>query len=655
MLDDPVCAFATLKYKTLKISKTLVDEVYDNKAPPVEDYGFKDTNDFWRTVAEHEIKEKAYLKTYPDKTLLDFHEHLKSAKDSSQPRLLNYAEAIMMKQLDSIRISMNDHLWADIIDILRENDKSADELFAELNKKGYSLKDIKVALLNMEKAELIKVEEKKYVYLLGTNYYSDEELIKKYFNKVDFLTKLRVIEEERQVSSAYSNVYLTNLYLPIWILHELLKRNYPIRDEMMYLNDSIYNYRYKSMGRRPVDKYVREKLGDIETILMEWSKKAEGKEIRKFSADVIEELIKHIKSAKEGKQKLYVLHKTYGWGQVEPENIQVLPSGDVELNVEFDCLGPDKRIKLSVKWALPGTFEVYDANKEPLISFKEVPIHKEEVLIPKEEVLISKEEVPIPKKEVKVTVPRVRKKPFARIPKLLEQHSDKLQGLNDKQAAETMGVSPGSLSKYFKDHPDDRERYGIVKGKGGRKSLSRTAKLLEQYGRQLQGFNINEAAKKIGVSQSTLSEFLTKNPEYVDKCGIVPGIKGRPPGRIPKLLEQHGDKLQGLNDKQAAEVMGVSPGSLYKYFKGHPNDRELYGIVKGKPVRPPRLITAEQGEEFRSLFYDPDSSIEDLWKCLKKLLPTHINSLKKRVREYEYMGEVVKQDRLELTKELKKL
>jgi len=175
--------------------------------------------------------------------------------------------------------------------------------------------------------------------------------------------------------------------------------------------------------------------------------------------------------------------------------------------------------------------------------------------------------------------PKLRSELRTKIPALLEQFRDRLNGLNITEAAKRIGASIPGLSLHLQNHPEDFDKYGIEK----QEAIIPTR--LEQFGQsKLNGLNITEAAKRIGASISGLSRYLQNHPEDFDKYGI------EIPTDIPTRLEQFGQsKLNGLNITEAAKRIGASIPGLSLHLQNHPDDFKKYGIEKQEAIIPTRL------------------------------------------------------------------
>jgi len=172
------------------------------------------------------------------------------------------------------------------------------------------------------------------------------------------------------------------------------------------------------------------------------------------------------------------------------------------------------------------------------------------------------------------------------IPDLLSQFGkDKLNGLNIPQAARLIGVTESGLRYHLEKHPGDYKKYGI-------KRPANIPALLKAFGKKrLKNLNMSQVARLIGVTESGLWDHFQKHPGDFKKYGI------KKPVHIPALLQFFGkERLNGLNIPEAARLIGATARGLLQHLGKHPRDFKKYGIKRPrkqkKRVDIPALLKA---------------------------------------------------------------
>ena len=137
-----------------------------------------------------------------------------------------------------------------------------------------------------------------------------------------------------------------------------------------------------------------------------------------------------------------------------------------------------------------------------------------------------------------------------------------------------------SLGMTGPKHHDDSLNGGRSENElHSKRKITATSKLLAAFGKEkLKGLNTSQAAKLMGMMHGTnLSRHLHANPADYDRYGIKRPIAI---GGIAIRLQSLGkEKLKGLNEVQAAKLMGVSKEGLVRYLGKHPEAYDIYDII----------------------------------------------------------------------------
>lgn len=167
------------------------------------------------------------------------------------------------------------------------------------------------------------------------------------------------------------------------------------------------------------------------------------------------------------------------------------------------------------------------------------------------------------------------------IPRLLRNFEKiKLNGLNVSQAARKIGVSQQGLADHLERYPENSKKYGIAKDEGF------IAAKLEKEGKgKLEGLNIRQAARALKINCWSLYDHFERHPKDLKKYGVVPRDS-----EIPGLLRHFGKKrLKTLNISQAAQLMQISESGLAQHLQRHPKDLTKYGIEPFESLIPDKL------------------------------------------------------------------